>query len=158
MMGALEFPQEARAAHRNRSRTTCAGLRYCGPGRTCTHTQRRRMIKPYAVAALLYILFARTYSTDTHAYARRQVLQRTVVRWERRNMLTHGSLIPHSISPHMYIMPDSRSSHVHHARLAVLAPCDLLRHQALPAVPVRLRHLLLEVYDRLRGVQALGAA
>merc|ERR1712048_1388044 len=109
MMGALEFPQEARAAHRNRSRTTCAGLRYCGLGRTRTHTQRRRRIKPYAVAALLYILFARTHSTDTHAYARRQALQRTIMRWERRNMLTHGSLIPHSLSPHMYIMLDSRS-------------------------------------------------
>merc|ERR1712029_1306646 len=50
------------------------------------------------------------------------------------------------------------NSHVHHAGLAAPVPRDLLRHDALPAVCVCLGHLLLEVHDGLRGVQALGAA
>mmetsp|Transcript_76177 Transcript_76177/g.172236 ORF Transcript_76177/g.172236 Transcript_76177/m.172236 type:complete len:345 (-) Transcript_76177:2-1036(-) len=49
-------------------------------------------------------------------------------------------------------------SHVHHAGLTALVLGDLLRHHALPAILVGLRHLLLEVDDGLGRVQALGAA
>mmetsp|Transcript_15215 Transcript_15215/g.41587 ORF Transcript_15215/g.41587 Transcript_15215/m.41587 type:complete len:308 (-) Transcript_15215:66-989(-) len=49
-------------------------------------------------------------------------------------------------------------SGVHHAGLAALVLRDLLRHHALPAVLVGLGDLLLQVDDRLRRVEALGAA